>query len=99
MRQITEVIQEVDQFTQAMIAFRDRCKRLANTPGRSDELYNLSRAAALLSLNAPDSLGYIAQGFEEAAEMAFWEELADDEKPDEPSVNLTRGGLKSERSG
>jgi len=101
MRELTEVIKEVEQIAQTINDFKDRCKKLANTPATADELYQLSSAAGELSISAPDSFGYIAQGFQEAGEMAFWEELADDEKPEEPepSVKLTRGGLKSERSG
>ncbi len=100
MAEIKELVQEVEQLTQAMIVFRDRCKKLADGTPTTEELYNLSSAAAKLSISLPEAFAYIAQGLEEAAQMAFWEELAEDEKPDpEPSVKLTRGGLKSERSG
>ncbi len=101
MRDIREVIQEVRQIAQTTNSFKDRCDRLDTAEtAHADELYKLSSAAAEISVSLANSLGYIAQDLNDAAEVALWEELADDEKPEpEPSVKLTRAGFKSDQFG
>ncbi len=97
MRELTEAIQEVEQIAQTINAFKDRCKKLANTPATADELYQLSSAAGKFSVSLPETFGYIAQELNYAADDIIAEEelTADDEEP----VKLSRAGLKAERFG